>query len=326
LNILITGASGFIGSSLVEKLAEDHHEITVLLHKKKQHKDLKTYQVNSYYSSFSDINNLKKIAKGKEIIFHLAGLINAPREEAYLYYRANVMTTKNLLKAVDCSTLKSFVYCSSVAVYGNLKELPANENTVPKPDNLYGQSKYEAEKICLDFFHQKNIPTVVIRPTWVYGPRDKRTLRLFKAIKKGPFGLINTKKVLIHPVFVYDLVDALILCANNENAYGKIFLVGGEEVIELNQLITLIAKAINKSTPKMFIPLKLAKASAMVLEKLYLPFNKIPPISQRRLEFFSKNQHYDISRAKNVLSFKPKYNLSVGINLTANWYLREGWL
>ncbi len=326
MNILITGATGFVGSRLVEKLVKDGHEVTVLSRQASSLANLKDQKVNLCYVSFTDLEVLKKAALGKEVIFHLAGLINAPREKVHLYYQANVSITKSLLKAVDKSVLKAFVYCSSVAVYGKLKKLPTDEKIPPRPDNLYGQTKFEAENICLDFFSKEDIPGIIVRPTWVYGPRDKRTFKLFKAIKKRIFRVVGQGKVLIHPLFVDDLVDALKLCAFNEKAMGEIFIVGGEEVVELNTLVNLIARALDKPLPKIHIPLKLAKTGAFFLEKPYYLFGKRPPLSQRGLEFFTRDQHYDISKAERELSFTPNHTLSEGINLTVDWYRKKGWL
>lgn len=326
MKILVTGATGFIGSSLVEKLVKDGQEVTVFSRQPGSPANLKRLKAALCYASFNEPDTLKEAARGKEIIFHLAGLINAPRELLHLYRQANVLTTRNLLRAADRSVLRAFVYCSSVAVYGQLKNLPADEKTPPSPDNLYGQSKYEAEEVCLDFFKKEQMPVSIVRPTWVYGPRDRRTFKLFKAIKKGAFAIIGDGKIRIHPLFIYDLVNAFKLCAFNEKAGGKIFLIGGEETLDLNNLVSLIAKALGRIPPRLHIPLKLAKTGAFTLENLYRPFGKKPPLSRRRLEFFTRNQQFNISRARRELSFEPEYGLPEGINITVNWYRKEGWL
>jgi len=326
LNVLVTGATGFLGSTLVERLVKDGHEVTVLSRRPCSLANLKRQKLNLCYASFGDLDTLRGITNGKEVIFHLAALINAPRESVHLYQQANVLTTKNLLRVIDRSVLKSFVYCSSVAVYGKLKNLPADETTGPHPDNLYGQSKYEAEKICMDFFNKEKIPVVIVRPTWIYGPRDRRTFKLFKLINNRFFKIIGNGEVLIHPVFVDDLVDALNLCAVEEKANGQTFIIGGKEVVELNNLVSLIAKALNKPSPRMHIPLWLAEIAAFILEKSYGYLGRQAPLSRRRLEFFTRSQQYDISKAERELSFKPRYDLIKGLNLTVNWYHKEGWL
>lgn len=326
MNILVTGATGFIGHILVESLIKEGHEVTVLSRPGSQVSGLKQLKLNLSLASFDDLESLEKITRNKEIIFHLAGLINADSEAIRLYRQANVLPTSNLLKTADRAVLKSFVYCSTVGVYGRLDKLPADENTLPHPDNLYGQSKLEAEQICLDFYKNEDLPVVITRPSWVYGPGDKRTFKFFKAIDSGFFRIIGDGKISVHPVFVYDLVEALKLCAFKEKARGEIFIIGGNEVLELNELVSMTARVLNKPVPGQHIPLFLAEAGAALMEKPFGLLGKKPPLSRRRLEFFTRSHHYDISKSKRELSFEPGYSLADGLKITVGWYKKEGWL
>ncbi|HJO63393.1 MAG TPA: NAD(P)-dependent oxidoreductase, partial [Desulfobacterales bacterium] len=214
----------------------------------------------------------------------------------------------------------------SVGVFGPLQSIPANEETKCNPLNYYEKSKYEAEEIVRDIGKRLNVPVSIIRPSWVYGPSDTRTFKLFRSINNRRFFIIGDGKTLIHPVYVKDVVQGLIRCAFEKNATNKTYIIAGNKAIMLQSLVEIIAKHLNRKIPRIRFPSWAAKKIAIGFEKIYGPFQKIPPISQRRLAFFSKNQAFDISKAKSEIGYQPEVDLDDGIMQTVKWYRGNNWL
>ncbi len=260
---------------------------------------------------------------GARIVFHLASIINAPREQYDIYWKNNVFGTFNLLKAAQKAKLKRFVYCSSVGVMGHLREVPANEETPCHPDNHYGKSKYEAENLVRSFGAKHGIPISIIRPSWTYGPNDRRTLKLFSAVKKRRFVIIGDGRTLVHPVHVTDVVQGILCSAFMQQSVNGTYIIAGNETVTLRKLMDTIAAQLNVRIPNFRLPVLIAGIAAFFFEKLYLPFGKTPPISKRRLEFFLKDQSFEITKAMKEMGYRPKKNLKEGMRETIEWYHRK---
>jgi nucleoside-diphosphate-sugar epimerase len=328
MKILVTGATGFIGGHLIEELVNRNHQIRVIIRDKKKSELYYGKSIETCIADVTDPSSLNSLMEGVEIVFHLASIINSKIESYDVYFKTNSLGTLNLLKAVKLSSakIKRFVFSSSVGVFGPLQSIPANEETKCNPLNYYEKSKYEAEEIVRDTGKRLNVPVSIIRPSWVYGPSDTRTFKLFRSINNRRFFIIGDGKTLIHPVYVKDVVQGLIRCAFEKNATNKTYIIAGNKAIMLQSLVEIIAKHLNRKIPRIRFPSWAAKKIAIGFEKIYGPFQKIPPISQRRLAFFSKNQAFDISKAKSEIGYQPEVDLDDGIMQTVKWYRGNNWL
>lgn len=325
--ILVTGATGFIGSHLVDELIRRRCQVRILVRNSFDSR----HSLKGVETSLGDITDnaslisaLKKI----DVVFHLAAAINLSTESMERYREINVLGTENLFKAIKASDtrIKRFVFCSSVGVFGPLDSLPANEETRCNPVNFYELSKYEAEKSVRAIGAADHIPVSIIRPSWVYGPNDKRTFKLFRAINKNRFLIIGDGKTLVHPVYVSDVVQGLIKCAFEENGENNTYIIAGDQSVSLNSLVETIEKALKKKVPKTHVPVSVVKMIANGFEKIYGPLHRIPPISNRRLDFFLKNQAFDISKARRDIGYRPEVTLETGIQKTIAWYRDHDWL
>lgn len=326
--ILITGGTGFIGKHLINFLIKENQNIRVLLRNKAQIDRFKGLPLEFFYGDLREPSSLKGIMKGVDIVFHLASVINAEREVKDIYWDVNVSGTRNLLNAAvkGKGELKRFVFCSTVGVMGPLESLPANEETTCNPINLYEKSKEEAERIVKEFHEKEGLPVVIIRPSWVYGPGDTRTLKLFQAINKKRFIIIGDGKTLIHPVYVEDLVTALFVSAFKKEAVGKTYIIAGERALPLHTLVNIIGENLNVPIPEFRLPIFIAKTVSIAFEIIYKPFLKRPPLLRRRLDFFIKDQSFDITKAKNEIGYQPQFNIREGIKKTIQWYRDNSYL
>jgi len=325
MKVSVTGGAGFLGSNLVDYLAGRGYQVRSLdvnrRHKGTKAQRHKEKQIKELIGDIRDRRVIQEAVKDIEIVFHLAALVTQSNLSAADYRKVNVEGTRTLLEEAKEAGVKRFVYCSSDSVSGRIRELPAKESDACRPENIYGITKYEAEKVVLQF--QKDLEVVIARPTRVYGPRDFRMLQIFKSIKKKRFFLVGMGKVLFHPVYISDFLEGLELCARRENICGEIFYLGGETPLELKEFLEAIARYLNVELPAFTLSAGLAKTGAWFLEGVCSVLKITPPLTRRNLEFFLRDRSYDISKAKKMLGYKPQVAPAEGIKRTGDWYREE---
>lgn len=262
-----------------------------------------------------------------DTVFHLASVLTPVSQGDRVYWDSNYQGTQNLLDACRKLHLRAFVHCSSVGVIGPLPEIPANEQARCAPDSNYGESKYKAELLALEYQRAFKFPVVVVRPAWAYGPGDRRTYKFFRMVAKGRFFFIGNGQTKLHPVYVDDVVQGLVLCAQQiEQAVGEVFIVAGPESVTLEYLAKTAAQAAGTSVLPLKVPVGLAKIGATLCETLCKPFGIEPPIHHRRLDFYLRDQAFDISKIRQRLGFEPHVAVSTGVSRTINWYQANHWI
>ncbi len=251
MQILITGGTGFIGSQLAMRCLEKGYSVRVLgqentIAESENKKLIESKGAEVILASIADKDRLFELSKEIDVVYHLAAAqheMNVPDQK---FWDVNVKGTENILEASISAGVKRFVHGSTIGVYGSMKGL-INEQSPCKPDNIYGKTKLEAEKLVLSY--KDKLPVVVIRIPEVYGPGDRRLLKLFKAIKKGRFLMIGNGKNMHHLIFVDDLIEGFFLSATTEKAIGKVFLLAGKEAISTNDMVAKIAEQLGTGIP-----------------------------------------------------------------------------
>jgi nucleoside-diphosphate-sugar epimerase len=319
MNILVTGAGGFIGFHLSNYLAKRGHNVTGIdIHFPEKNVEM-PFIFEAVKGDFRNKELLEKSLKDKDFVFHLASAHLQISLKESEYWDINVHSLKHFLETAQNSGVKRFVHVSSVGVYGNLKKWPANEKSECIPQSLYGETKLAGEKVVEEFWRSTNFPVVIIRPAWVFGPGCPRTSKLYKTIKKKRFVMIGDGENLRHPVYIKDMMDAFDLSIKRKEAVGKIFIIGGENAITTNELVNAFSKVFDLPGPLVKIPYGVGKAIAYISENLFSLINKEPPISTRTLEFFDTNNSFDISRAKTILGFQPEFSFENGLKDCRIW-------
>jgi len=322
----VTGGSGFTGSHLCRILVDKGYRVKALVRSTSSKEHLQKLGVDLVHGDLTNLPRDNGVFKDVDVVFHVAAAYRQEGISKEQFWKVNVDGTHALLDAAKEHGIKRFVHCSTVGVQGEIKHPPAKESDPYQPGDHYQESKMEGEKLALGFFDAHDMEGVVVRPVGIYGPGDTRFLKLFKFIHNGKFRMIGSGDVLYHLTFVEDLVQGIILAGEKDAAVGNIYTIGGEEYLTLKELVKMIAQILNKPVPNKHLPLAPVYLAATVCEAICRPLGIEPPIYRRRLDFFTKDRAFDISKAKKELDYEPKIPLQQGLKITAEWYKQQGML
>jgi nucleoside-diphosphate-sugar epimerase len=313
LNVLITGAGGFIGSHLVDSQLAQSAQVRALdlhlglLSHVFDHPNLTIIEGN-----ILDNSNLAHWMSEVEVVYHLASAhLDVSLSDKH-YHQVNVGGTIGLLEAACRAGVKRFVHCSSVGVMGDVENPPANEDTPCNPTNIYERTKLEGEQAARGFGQEHNFPVIIARPAWVYGPRCPRTAKLLRQVKKRRFPIFGDGQNLRHPIFISDAIAGLERCAEVPEAIGETFIIAGSKPVTINDLLNEIAAAQRVPAPSIHLPMPLGLLAAYALQTVFRVIRRSPPFSRRSLDFFLKHNAYDISKARRMLDFNPVVDLKAG--------------
>src|SRR5579863_7300804 len=263
MTILVTGATGFLGSALVTELLKQQQPVRVLARDEARARAQFGDAVDIVVGEITDTAQVQHAVEGATIVYHFAGRLYHPSTPAELYYRTHVEGTRILLEACKSqSRLQRIVHCSTTGVHGVTGKTPAAEDAPFAPTNPYEATKLEAELLALQAFKEDGLPVSVARPGLVYGPGDLHLLGFFSTIKKGIPSLIDHGQAMLHPVYIDDMTAAFLLCAEKPEAIGHSYNIAGEKAVTIRELETAIAHALGKELPTLSIPLWLANLAS----------------------------------------------------------------
>jgi nucleoside-diphosphate-sugar epimerase len=211
-------------------------------------------------------------------------------------------------------------------VHGITGEVPAPEDAPFAPTNPYEATKLEGESLALKAHQEQGLPISVVRPGLVYGPGDLHLLGFFRAIKKGMFRVIDGGKAQLHPVYIDDMVAAMLLPAEQSQAIGRVYNIAGDHPITIRQLATAIAHALDRNLPAGSIPLWLANLASDIFTITPGMRGEHAPLTRSRVKFLTHSRIYDTNRAKSELGYKPKVGLEEGMKRTAAWYHKHHYI
>ena len=288
---MITGGSGFIGSRLAIKSREMGYFVKVLTQvntaaEEENLDEMRSHGIEVFVGAVTDKDIAERAVKDADVVFHLAAAqheANVPDE----YFRnINVEGTRTVIEACIREGVGRFVYGGTIGVYGSALDGEIDEESPQRPENIYGVTKAEAEKLVAEYADK--MPVSIVRISETYGPGDRRLLKLFKAIDSGMFFMIGPGENKHQLIYVDDLIDGLYLAATTGNAVNETFVLAGREVLTTNEMANSIAKAVGKSVRKLRAPLWVFMLAATILETVLKPLGIQPPLHRRRMDFFQK--------------------------------------
>ena len=332
--VLVTGASGFIGSFLVEGGLERGMDVWAGIRKTSSRKYLQDKRIRFAELNFGNKQQLKEQLSahlqehgGWDYIVHCAGVTKCLNQADF--EKGNYLATVNFVEALKELHLvpERFMYISSLSIFGPIHEddyAPINELDRPQPNTAYGVSKLKAERYLQAL---NDFPYVIYRPTGVYGPRERDYFLMAQSVKQHVDFAAGFKRQDITFIYVKDLVQAVYLGAKPE-ALRRAYFVSDGEVYASSTFSDLIKKELgNPWLLRIKCPLWLLKVISIVAETGAGWMGKTSTLNRDKYNIMKqRNWRCDISPIVNELGYRPEYLLERGVKETMAWYKKEGWL
>lgn len=325
MKVLVTGGTGFTGSHLVKKLLDEGLDVKVLARPGSNTAFLRDSGVEIIQGDITDKASVGKAVKGTDRVFNVAAAYREAKLPDSSYWAVNLEGTKNIISACLKYDVSRLVHCSTIGVVSSVDDPPSDESAPYSPDDIYQQSKCAAEKEVLHSVKQ-GLPASIIRPCAIYGPGDLRLLKMFRMIARKRFYVLGNGRALYHMIYIDDLVSGFILASRKSGSIGEVFIIGGPKYTNLNELFKIIAQEFKVNPPGIHFPYKPIEILSVLMEYAYKPFKKEPPLYRRRVAFFKKDRAFNISKARNILDYKPAFDLKKGVHMTAKWYMEHGYI
>lgn len=324
MRVLVTGATGFTGGHLARTLAASGDEVRALT--RSAAPALVAAGIETVIGDLRDAAALERAATGVDVVYHIAAIYRQAglRDEAYR--AVNAAAVRTVIEAAASAGARRVVHCSTVGVHGDIDHPPAAEDAPLKPGDIYQVTKLEGERIAREAAEDTGIEVVIARPTGIYGPGDRRLLKLFRGVARGRFPILGGGRIFYHLTYVDDLIDGLRLCATVPLAAGRTYILAGAEVTTLNELVAIVADQAHVTPPRIHLPVWPFWIAGALCEAVCVPLGIEPPLYRRRVDFFTKSRAFDISRARAELGYAPKVGLHEGVARTLAWYRANGWL
>lgn len=319
--ILVTGATGFIGSNLVKVLIQKGYDVRVLVPEAEKEKVFSHTDI--FVGDIADSDSLQNIQKDIRIVIHCAGILGKWGSGESDLYRVNVEGTENLLKQCSFTELDKIIHLSAGGVSGPVAGGMVDETYPCNPATEYEKTKLTGEQRALELAEQLDLPLTVVRPTFTYGPGDPHKTGLFRAVKKGKFAFIGDGMSVNHPVFIDDLINGIFL-ALEKGKNRQIYIIGGERPVTKKELVHTIADTLGVKRPGIYIPRWIADLAAPLLEMTGRIIGFEPVLTKSRVMMMGDNFGYSIKKAQSELGYNPIVSLKDGIEKTVRYYLEKG--
>jgi 2-alkyl-3-oxoalkanoate reductase len=321
---LITGATGFVGSHLAEACVRSGYTVRALARAGSDTKLLESRGAAIVRGDLTEAKVFPEALQGVQIVFHTAAKVGDWGQVAD-YRAVNVEALGNLLEACRAVPLQRFVHFSSLGVYAARHHYATTE-AEPLPVRHvdgYTQTKVESEQLALSYQREHSVPVVVLRPGFIYGPRDRSVLpRLIENLRAGQVRYLGGGRRAMNTIYVGNLVEAALFAAEKPNVVGHVFNLTDGESVSKRRFIEGIADGLGLPRPKGSVPLWLARLAAWWMEGAARRRNDPHPprLTQGRLKFLGMNLDFSIEKAKRELGYQPRYTFDQGLAETIAWY------
>ena len=326
MKVLVTGATGYLGTALVPKLHDVGYTIRILA---RESSDTSIFSglnnIEIFHGDITRKESLQGIEKDIEYVYHLAVLGHyGVVEDDQDYFDVNNTGSLNLLQRFVGSEVKKLLYTTTTGALGAIPHKTATENDFIPPVTPYGMSKYEAELSIREFAEKHSIPYVMARLTHVYGPGEMRDLyNIIKMIKRGIFPQVGFSPNLFPAVYVDDALNGLMLVMQKGHL-GETYIISDKTSHDLRTIRKLVRKHLgirNRLYP--FFPkypmLVMFTVLDWISDKTGIKF----PASRKNIQFITAGRSFSIEKAKKELGYEPVVSLEEGLKKTVEHYLHE---
>ncbi len=326
MKTLVTGGTGFIGSHLVQALLAAGHEVRCLVRSRQRLRWLHGLEVELVEGDCRDRAALGRAVAGTDRVFHAAGVTWAVRPEEYFLH--NARATLSLIEAClrHAPSLQRFVLVSSQAAAGPaIDRRPTAESDIPRPITPYGASKLAAEYHVLRFADR--LPSVIIRPSAVYGPRDRAFLPYFRLARRGFLIEFVKGERIVSLCHVRDAVTGLLTAADSQVGSGSVYFIADPEPYCWRDVEQLVREAVNVAARRVVVPAWCLSMGAAIGQLYGKVTGRNTMLNRARsAELLEPCWSCDASRARRELDFKTMISLRDGLHEAVRWYEEQNWL
>jgi nucleoside-diphosphate-sugar epimerase len=326
VRVLVTGATGFTGGHLARHLVAGGQVGRALVREPARATALVADGIELVQGDLADPASLRPALTGIDIVHNVAALYRQAGLPRDAYARVNAAAVGALVDAAAKSGVRRVVHCSTVGVHGDVEHPPADEDAPFRPGDVYQETKVEGERLGRQAAARAGVELTIVRPSGIYGPGDRRLLKLFKGVARRRFVVLGDGEIFYHLTYVEDLVEGMRLAGEVAEGANRDYILAGGEVTTLNELCTRIARAAGVAPPRLHLPVWPVWMAGAICEGLCAPLGIEPPLYRRRVDFFTKSRAFRIDRARRELGYAPRVGLDEGIRRTLAWYKEQGWL
>ena len=326
---LVTGATGFTGGHLARRLAEDGQAVRALVRDPTRAGDLERAGVELAAGDIRDERALRAAMAGVDLVFHIAAVYRQAGVSKEVYRAVNATAAGAVVEAAGQVGVRRVVHCSTVGVHGDIAHPPADEDAPLQPGDVYQETKLEGERLARAAGERTGVEVTIVRPSGIYGPGDRRLLKLFRGVARDGFPgfpILGRGEIYYHLTYIDDLVEGFRRAGAAPAAANRTYILAGGEVTTLNELVALIAEIARVKPPRLHLPVWPFWTAGALCEAICAPFGLEPPIYRRRVDFFTKSRAFDITRARREIAYAPSVGLRDGIRRTLDWYRDHGWI
>jgi nucleoside-diphosphate-sugar epimerase len=322
VRVLVTGGAGFIGSHLVDLLVTKGHDVTVIALPGESLDNLTGVPAQVIQCDLLDRSRLLSSTKSVDIIYHLAARTDLDGRSLH-DYQVNLLGTDNVCDlARRCGVARMVFYSSMLSVALTGSPEPIDESLEAENPTMYGRSKREGERIVA----RSGVPWTVIRPTLVYGPRERSTMwQFFRALRRRQFMLIGGD-VLQSFLYVKNLVQATYQASGDQAAEGKVYFINDSRAYTLAEFAASASEACGTRLRDTRLPYAAAMCAAYLMLGAKTLFKVAIPLTPNRVRTMCTHYVYSIARAQRDFAYQPPYDLQRGVQETADWYMQRGML
>jgi nucleoside-diphosphate-sugar epimerase len=324
MTVLVTGAAGFLGGHLVNLLLEQGERPRALIRPGESGGRLVTAGADVRVADIADAAALGPVMRGVDRVLHCAGR-TGPWGPAVQYEQANVHGLRALVASAMAAGVRRVVHVSSITVHGNDIAGEADESApLRREPNPYSRSKVAGERLLGRMIREQGAPVTIVRPGWIYGPRDSASFARFaQMIEQGRMVMFGSGANRLPLIYVRDAADGVLRAGTADGAEGRVYLLVNDEPVTQRQYLAAIAEHLGVPAPDRRIPYRLALLAGACAEGAWRLARRPqpPPVTRYGIQLLGGDNRFNISRARRELGFSPQVEMAEGVRRSVEWYL-----